>query len=172
MRALASVKSRPIFSLCGTGWLRNEEINLLSAERNWAPCRLRRPRTVARTRRASPEVIKLLPARAALAEPSPAWESRSSDDTRSILGDFRIFYLMGLVAPVAASCWRSRFCMSKKPRRGPSTLMRRTISTIPGSLVNPGVADKMAMSEWIDPPSAVAESTEIGSTGASLGKDF
>jgi hypothetical protein len=105
------------------------------------PCRLRRPRSVARTRRASLEVIKLLPPRAALAEPSPAWESRFSGDARSILGNFRIFYLMGLVAPVAASCWRSRLCMSKMPRQGPSTLMRRTISRIPGSPVNPGVAD-------------------------------
>jgi hypothetical protein len=145
---------------------------LLSAERNWAAMSAASAKKRGTNPPASPEVIKLLLARAALAETSPAWESRSSDDTRSILGDFRIFYLMGLVAPVAASCWRLRFCMSKKPRRGPSTLMRRTISTIPGSLVNPGVADKMATSVWIDPPSGVAESTEVGSTGASLGKDF
>jgi methylphosphotriester-DNA--protein-cysteine methyltransferase len=37
-----------------TGWLRNEEINLLSAERSSAPCRLPRPRSVAPTRRAAP----------------------------------------------------------------------------------------------------------------------
>jgi hypothetical protein len=32
----------------------NEEINSPSAKRSWAPCRLRRPRSVATTRRAAP----------------------------------------------------------------------------------------------------------------------
>ena len=48
--------------------------------------------------------------------------------------------------------------------------MRRTISTIPGSLVNLGVADKMATSVCIDPSPGVAELTEVGSAGASLRK--
>jgi hypothetical protein len=93
-----------------------KEINLLSAERNWAAMSAASAKKRGTNPPASPEVIKLLLARAALAEPSPPWESRSSDYTRSILGEFHIFYLMGLVAPVAASCWRSRFRMSKKPR--------------------------------------------------------
>jgi hypothetical protein len=72
MRALASVKSRPIFSLCGTGWLRNEEINLLSAERKWAAMSA----ASAKKRGTNapelpPEVFKLLPCKgSALVAPS------------------------------------------------------------------------------------------------------
>src|SRR6202034_2426082 len=96
----------------------------------------------------------------------------STDDTRSILSDFRIFYLMGLVAVVASICWRSRLCVSKKPTRGPSTSMRRMISTILDSWMDLGAADKKTPPVCIDAHSVVAESTEVALARAVSGKNF
>jgi hypothetical protein len=62
----------------------NEEINSPSGQRNWAPCRLRRPRSVAVTRRAAPRGDQIcFPAKGPRAlHPRPALESQSTDGTR------------------------------------------------------------------------------------------
>jgi hypothetical protein len=62
----------------------NEEINSPSGQRNWAPCRLRRPRSVAVTGRAAPRGDQIcFPAKGPRAlHPRPALESQSTDGTR------------------------------------------------------------------------------------------